>query len=145
MRHSFKSLLSGILASCVIGTVVQAQDDATAQITLELNRVADTAEGTCQVVFFGQNGLDRGLSAVTWRLAVFDADGVFNTLLSLPLGELDPGKRRILQFNLPAACSDISEIIVNDVAACLFEDGTEADVCLDDVVVSSRAEIAFGL
>ena len=143
MIHSGKNFFFGILASCVIGTSVHAQDTE-GQITLELNR-ATTTEGNCQVVFFGENGLERGLSAVTWRLAVFDADGVFDTLLSLPLGELDSGKRRILQYNLPKPCSAISEIIVNDVAECVYDDGTEADVCLDSAVVSSRAEIAFGL
>lgn len=144
MRLLSEKMSIGLVAACLIGTSVYAQDNV-GELTLELNRVGSTADGTCQVVFFGQNGLDRGLSAVTWRLAVFDADGIFNTLLSLPLGEMESGKRRILQYNLPSDCADISEIIVNDVAECTYDDGEEADVCLDDVVVSSRTSIAFGL
>ncbi|MGJ8603735.1 MAG: hypothetical protein ACSHXH_06365 [Marivita sp.] len=120
--------------------------DSDPVIALELNRIAPTSEGGCQVTFFGQNGLDQDFQEVTWRLAVFDADGVFLNLLALPLGALSAGKRRIVQYNLPSACEAMSEIIVNDVSDCKMA-GSDEDsaACLSQLTVSSRTDIAFGL
>jgi hypothetical protein len=128
---------------------VMAQDatDTSKTISLELNRATASSEGGCQVIFFGKNGLDEDFKEVTWRLAVFGADGVFRNLLALPLGALSAGKRRVVQYNLPSACSDMSEIIVNDVASCVLDgagDGN-SDVCLSQLTVTSRIDIAFGL
>ena len=99
------------------------------------------------MIFFGQNGLDKDFKEVTWRLAVFGADGVFRNLLALPLGALSAGKRRVVQYNLPSACTDISEIIVNDVASCVLDgaENDESNVCLSQLTVTSRIDIAFGL
>jgi len=141
-----RSLLAYSLALALSGTSVFAQD-ATPEISLELNRATASAEGGCQLVFFGHNGLDQDFEEVTWRLAVFGSDGVFRNLLGLPLGALSAGKRRIVQYNLPTACADLSEIIVNDVATCALADDTaeESDACLSQLTVSSRTDIAFGL
>lgn len=130
------------MASWIAGTAL-AQDSGAA-ITLELNSATSAAEGTCQVVFLGQNGLEQDLSSVTWRLAVFDSEGVFKNLLALPLGALSAGKRRIVQFNLPFACDALSEIILNDVSECEI-DGAASDLCLSELAVSSRTSIKFGL
>ncbi|WP_299154021.1 hypothetical protein [uncultured Tateyamaria sp.] len=128
------------------GAVAHAQD-ATPNISLELNRATASSDGGCQVIFFGKNGLDQDFEEVTWRLAVFGADGVFRNLLALPLGSLSAGKRRVVQYNLPSPCTDLSEIIVNDVASCAIAggDADSSDVCLTQLTVTSRTDIAFGL
>lgn len=143
-----KHFLTVAAVSCVLaGTMATAQDATSAGISLELNKATATSDGNCQLVFFGRNGLDQDFEEVTWRLAVFGADGVFRNLLALPLGSLSAGKRRVVQFNLPSDCSDLSEIIVNDVASCALAGGSqdESDVCLTQLTVTSRTEIAFGL
>jgi len=141
-RNTFSAVTT---ATLLCASSVSAQD-TTGEISLELNKATASSDGGCQVVFFGQNGLDTELEDVTWRLAVFDADGVFQNLLALPLGSLSAGKRRIVQYNLPAACTDLSEIIVNDVAACKIAGSASAsDLCLTALTVTSRADIAFGL
>lgn len=140
--------MAAIAAAMVLcGSHLFAQDTASV-ISLELNRATASSDGGCQVVFFGQNGLDKSLEEVTWRLAVFDAEGVFLNLLALPLGSLSAGKRRVVQYSLPAACTDLSEIIVNDVASCKIDGATEeeaTDLCLSSLNVTSRTDIAFGL
>ena len=90
---------------------------------------------------------DQDFEEVTWRLAVFGSDGVFRNLLALPLGSLSAGKRRVVQYNLPSNCAELSEIIVNDVASCVIAggDADESDVCLSKLIVTSRTDIAFGL
>lgn len=139
---SNRFLLSCALAIGLCGPV--AAQDSSASISLELNNAISSAEGTCQVVFLGKNGLDVDISSVTWRLGVFDKEGSFKNLLALPLGALSAGKRRIVQFNLPSSCDELSEIILNDVAEC--EIGNAAsDLCMSELSVSSRADIKFGL
>ncbi|MEL6617283.1 MAG: hypothetical protein AAFP16_00290 [Pseudomonadota bacterium] len=144
---SRKSLIAATAALVVCASLVSAQDTS-GSISLELNRATASSDGGCQVVFFGQNGLDQALEEVTWRLAVFDGEGVFRNLLALPLGSLSAGKRRVVQYNLPSPCTELSEIIVNDVAQCKIAGSADAaanDVCLTNLTVSSRADIAFGL
>lgn len=130
-------------ATALFATGATAQEN-NGNISLELNRINTSPEGGCQVVFFGKNGLDADLDEVTWRLAVLDAEGVFKNLLALPLGSLNAGKRRIVQYSLPSPCEELSEIIVNDVAACEIG-GSESDLCLTQLSVSSRTAIGFGL
>lgn len=135
-------------AALMVYATLSSAQESDGKISLELNRATTSSEGGCQVVFFGQNGLDQALDEVTWRLAVFDSEGVFRNLLALPLGSLSAGKRRVVQYNLPAPCSELSEIIVNDVAQCKIagsSDGAANDVCLSQLTVTSRADIAFGL
>ncbi|GGE22473.1 hypothetical protein GCM10011360_08730 [Primorskyibacter flagellatus] len=124
-----------------------AQDTtATEGLVLELNRISEGGDGTCQMVFFGQNNLPDSLAEITLRLAVIDANGVFQNMLALPLGALDTGKRRFAQYNLPLACADISEIVVNDVATCKIAGSAEdSGACLSGLTVSSRTDIALGL
>ena len=144
---SRKGWAAAAAAVVLCASHVSAQD-TNGVISLELNRATASTDGGCQVVFFGQNGLDTALEEVTWRLAVFDADGVFRNLLALPLGSLSAGKRRVVQYNLPAACTDLSEIIVNDVASCEIEGASSeeaSDLCLSSLTVTSRTDIAFGL
>lgn len=138
--------ITAVFAALVLCASSVSAQDTSGKISLELNKASASSDGGCQVVFFGQNGLDQALEDVTWRLAVFDADGVFQNLLALPLGSLSAGKRRVVQYNLPAACDSLSEIIVNDVAACKIAGSPSAsDLCLSELTVTSRAEIAFGL
>lgn len=140
---SIKLFFAATLLS-ILASVASAQDSAEETISLELNRISASPEGGCQVVFFGKNGLASDLDAVSWRLAVLDADGIFENLLALPLGRLPAGKRRIVQYNLPSACEDLSEIVVNDVATCEIG-GAKSDLCLSRLTVTSRTDIAFGL
>lgn len=143
---SRKRLTAAFAAFVTSASLVSAQDTS-GNISLELNKATASSNNGCQVVFFVQNGLEQTLEDVTWRLAVFGGDGVFRNLLALPMGSLSPGKRRIVQYNLPDACTDLSEIIVNDVAQCKIAGNASdaSDLCLTNLTVSSRADIAFGL
>lgn len=144
MKLSSFLLLLGISLGPGHALAQSTTNDGT--IELELNLASDTTDGTCQVVFFGRNGLDEGISEVTWRLAVFDDQGIFQTLLSLPMGALSVGKRRVVQYNLPTSCAKLSEIIVNDVASCkLAEAPDNSEVCLTNLAVSSKSTVAFGI
>jgi hypothetical protein len=142
-----KIFATAMAASLVLaGSMASAQDDA-ANISLELNKATASGSGGCQVVFYAVNGLEQDFEEVTWRLAVFGADGIFRNLLSLPLGSLIAGKSRVVQYNLPSACTDLSKIIVNDVTSCAISgvNTDKSDVCLTQLTVTTRTDIAFGL
>jgi len=138
--------LSALCVTTVFGANSVFAQETSDTLFIELNRIGDVPDGVCQVVFFGRNDLQMAIDDVTLRLAVIDAEGVFQNLLALPLGKLPETKRRIVQYNLPTPCSGISEIIVNDVATCKLAGSTEdSDVCLTRLTVSSRTDIAMGL
>ncbi len=143
-QRLFAAASSVFIATTALIATGAAAQDSDGTISLELNKISAAAGGGCQVVFFGKNGLDTDLDDVTWRLAVLDADGVFKNLLALPLGSLSAGKRRIVQYSLPSPCEEFSEIIVNEVAVCKIG-GSESDLCLTQLAVSSRTAIGFGL
>lgn len=142
-----RNLFISALTACAIGAGGAFAQEEAGKISLELNKATATEDGKCQVVFFAENGLDQVLDEISLRVAFFDAEGVFKNLLALSLGSLDVGKRRILLFNLPGDCAELSEIIVNDVAACKVagSGGEDSDVCLSELNVTSRTDIAFGL
>jgi hypothetical protein len=147
LEFLMRQFLSAATVSLVLSATGLSAQEPNNTISLELNKATTASDGGCQVIFFGKNGLDKNFKEVTWRLAVFGADGVFRNLLALPLGSLSAGKRRVVQYNLPSACSDMSEIIVNDVASCILEDPDDGDnhICLSQLTVTSRIDIAFGL
>ncbi len=140
-----RALLALALGLTTLTAPVSAQDAATGFL-LELNKISDTDNGACQVVFLGQNNFDTGLDEITLRLALIDDKGVFTNMLSLPFGKLAASKRRFAQYNLPTACSGISEIVVNDVAACKTAGSTQdSPICAAELSVSSRTSIGLGI
>ena len=145
MRLRWLAVLASVLS--LASPAVAQDNEITGTIDLELNKASETSEGGCQIVFFGRNGLNKELEDVSWRLAVFDGEGIFQNLLSLPLGKLSSGKRRVIQYNLPTPCDQLSEIIINDVDSCKIKDlsSDSSEVCLTKLVVSSRANVALGL
>ena len=139
-------IFAAALAAFSTTSALQAQE-ASGTIALELNKASPADDGGCQFAFFAANGLTDRFDDMTWRIALFDAEGGFMNLVALRFTDMIPGKRKILRFNLPQACSDLSEIIVNDVSACKVAGGgsDNSDACLSQLTVTSRADIAFGL
>ena len=117
------------------------------QFTLELNAAAETETGSCRLTYVASNQTDTALDRTAYEVAVFDAQGVVTRLLVLEFGALVEGKTKILQFDLAStACSSISRIVVNDVAACTVSgSGETSGVCMAGLAASSRTAIQFGI
>lgn len=118
-----------------------------ASLTLELNKAADTAAGGCQVTFVTTNRMAQGLGRAAWQVAVFDAEGVVQSLPVLDFGALIAGKTKVAVFELPGrGCDSIARIVVNDVAECRAEDGTDlAGPCLSGLATRALGRIDFGI
>lgn len=137
------AVLAGLTAICAVPAVAQ---DAP-EFSLELNNAAETTAGGCRLTYVATNGTGQELGQTAYEVAVFNAAGVVSRILVLEFGALTADKTKVVQFDLSdQPCSDISRIIINDVAACTLADGSgEGDFCLSGLVTASRSSIQFGI
>ena len=138
---------AGLFAQAVVAQETPDTTISDPVITLELNNASNTGNSGCQMTFVVTNHGEKGLAEVAYQVGVFDAKGIVRRILVLEFGSLIGGKTKIALFNLAdQPCSDISRIIVNDVAQCtLAENSKPADFCLSGLLTRSRSDIEFGL
>jgi len=145
----FKNLVSGLTATALglsMAALPAAAQEATPSFSLDLNNAADTEQGGCRLTYVAANGTGQALDAVSYQVAVFDAQGIVTDLLVLEFGNLIEGKTKVVQFDLAGrGCGDISRITVNEVAECTLADGTAGDFCMTGLETASRGAIQFGI
>ena len=93
------------------------------------------------------NRLETGIRRAAWQVAIFDKAGAVQSLPILDFGGMIAGKTRVGLFPLPdRGCADIGRIVVNDVAECTADDGTDLrDRCLGNLATQNRSSIEFGI
>ncbi len=142
---TFKNAISCLTAAILTVAPAIAQD-AAPSFSLDLNTVADTEQGGCRLTYVAANRTGQALNAVSYQVAVFDAQGIVTDLLVLEFGSLIEGKTKVVQFDLAGrGCADISRITVNEVAECSLADGTTGDFCMTGLETASRGAIQFGI
>ncbi|SEH58162.1 hypothetical protein SAMN04488075_0189 [Paracoccus alkenifer] len=116
-------------------------------ILLELNAARPAEDGGCRLTMVVANGLDRGLARAAWQVAIFDRGGIVESLPVLDFGQLIGGKTKVSVFELAGRpCDAIGRIIVNDVAECRAEDGTDLrETCLTGLSARTLTDIEFGI
>ncbi|MFD1795518.1 hypothetical protein FQV27_04930 [Paracoccus aurantiacus] len=116
-------------------------------ILLELNELADTDAGGCRLTVVTTNRLAEGLGRAAWQVAIFNSEGVVQSLPILDFGALTAGKTKVAVFEIPnGGCENIGRIVVNDVAECTAEGGADMrDACLGKLATQNRSDIEFGL
>ena len=123
--------------------------DDSGKILLELNGATDTDTGACRMTFVATNRSGEAFERTAWQVGVFDSEGIVRSILVLEFGALTDGKTKIVLFDLPGSgCTDISRVVVNDVAQCQPEGASEtelADACLDTLATRTRTDIDFGI
>lgn len=137
--------LAPALAQEAVPAETQAQADS--KLLLELNNATDTEAGACQLTIVATNRMDQGIKRAAWQVAIFDRAGTVQSLPILDFGGMIAGKTRIGMFPLPdRRCGDIGRIIINDVAECSADDGSDLrDICLTGLSTQTRTDIDFGL
>lgn len=138
------------LTGFVVATTAAAQSEDTPakpspMISLELNNATDAENDSCRLTYVATNHSGKAISQIAYQVGVFDAEGIVRRILVLEFGALTVGKTKIVLFDLAEQkCSDISRIIVNDVAKCtLADDASDAGFCLKGLVTNSRNDIQF--
>ncbi|WP_236545159.1 hypothetical protein [Tropicimonas marinistellae] len=141
-------MIPKLLTAMTVATVTSL--GATAAISqesgfgLELNNARE-AENGCRMTYVARNATGTDLSAVSFEVAVFDAEDIVSRLLILEFGALTDGKTKVVQFDLAdQPCSGISRLLINSLAECTATEG-EAPDCLGVLTPSSRTDIGFGL
>ncbi|WP_231700992.1 hypothetical protein [Aliiruegeria sabulilitoris] len=114
------------------------------QFELELNSLKPVETG-CRLTYVARNATGTDLQAASFEVAVFDGEGAVGRLLILEFGALRDGKTKVVQFDLAGQdCSEISRLLVNDIAECSAAQGDAPD-CMQALSPSSRTEVQFGL
>lgn len=112
-------------------------------IQIELNDLQPADKG-CQAVFVLHNGMAASIEKMTLRVVAFDVKGHANLFMSLDVGQMVPGKTRVLRFDLGSdvPCQSLSRFVLDDITVCDTAKG-EPGVCLGAAELSSRANIPF--
>lgn len=137
--------LAVVLAMTPAG--LSAQQTNPPVILLELNSAVPTENQGCRLTMVTTSRMQQTLERAAWQVAIFDMAGMVQALPILDFGTLLGGKTKVAMFELPGrSCADIGRIIVNDVAECRADDGTDLRAsCLGGLETQSRSDIEFGL
>ena len=135
--------------SLAFPVLVSAQDaqPADSGIKIELNNAEATEAGGCRLTMVTTNMMDAGIDRAAWQVAIFDGQGVVQALPILDFGTLSSGKTKVALFELAdRACTDISRIVINDVAECRGADQSDLSAaCLSGLTTQTRTDIDFGV
>ncbi|MFP9136460.1 hypothetical protein ACLI1C_04680 [Devosia sp. XGJD_8] len=137
----FAATLALLLCSPALA---QAPASAPASLVLELNAL-QPAEAGCRVTFLATNRLGGQLDRAAVELALFDAAGTIDRIVTLDFKDLSADKTKVLQFELAGLqCDGLGRLLVNDITAC---EGaiTPPTICLDALETSTRLDVDFGV
>ena len=126
--------MAGLMATAAPG---QAQ---TGRLGVELNKLEPGADGTgCRVFFLFRNGTGETFDAFEMSLALFDARGVIDRLLTVDAAPLPPSRTTLKLFDVPGlACDAVSEVLLHDLPACSVANRPGAD-CFGLIDLASKA------
>lgn len=127
----------GLAASLVAGLMAGAA--AAQDLTVELNKVEASEEGTCRAYFLFRNATGMSFEGFEMSIAVLDSEGIIARLLSVDAAPLPVARTTLKLFEIPGiACTDISELLVHDIPVCKPENADPMD-CYAITGFESRA------
>lgn len=114
-------------------------------LTIELNRVQQSQSG-CRLSFMAVNKMGADLQTTALEIVFFDAEHIVSQMLLLDFGRLPSGKTKVVEFDLPQDCGQISRVLVNDIVECASADEQNmTQDCFNGLRTSNRAAIEFGI
>ncbi|SHH00993.1 hypothetical protein SAMN05443551_1294 [Marivita hallyeonensis] len=129
----------------VAALAVSAQS-ATAQdalLSVELNKFETAEDGGCQAYFLFRNQTGKSFEGFEMSLAILDRSGVIDRLLSVDAAPLPIARTTLKLFAIPEiACTDISEIVLHDMASCRPQNEEETD-CFAFLDLQSKTNAAL--
>lgn len=121
-----------------------ASAQETPSLDLQLNAAQPSQKG-CRFTFVVANRLGAELSKAAFEIALFDDQGVVQTLTVLDFNALQAGKTKVARFDLPGIdCGKVSRVLVNHATECVGQ-GIEAADCIRKLKPSSKTTIEFGV
>lgn len=133
----------GLLVAIASPAYAQGPAAATKSLTVELNAL-QPSETSCRVTFLATNGLGAPLDKAAFEVALFNAQGGIDQLVTLDFKALTAGKTKVLQFDLAKTqCDGIGRVLINDVAACEGQ-GVDKAACAAVLTTANKTDITFG-
>lgn len=134
------TLRAGALALAVMASQAMAQ---TGTLSVELNKLEPGDGGGCQAFFLFRNDTGKSFEGFEMSLAIMDAGGVIDRLLSIDAAPLPVQRTTLKLFAIPEiGCGDISEILLHDMASCKPQNEDEID-CFPIIELGSRTGAAL--
>jgi hypothetical protein len=108
-------------------------------LTVELNKLEESDGNGCRAYFLFRNDTGQTLEEFEMALAIFDANGVIDRLLTINAAPIPVARTTLKLFEIPdSACSGISEVLLHDVTACKPQNAEPMD-CFPLLDLQSKA------
>lgn len=128
------------LLSFLIGHAPSQAQNATPEgkLTVELNKFEENQTGGCRAFFLFRNKTDKTLEEFEMSLAILNSGGIIDRLLTIDAAPIQASRTTLKLFEVPdIACSDISEILLHELASCRPQNEEEMD-CFSVLNLLSR-------
>ena len=130
-----RQLLCGALffAALMASQTATAQTDptpltGTGPLTVEINKFEPNDTGGCRAFFLFRNETGLTFEGFEMSLAIFDATGVIDRLLSIDAAPLPAARTTLKLFEIPdISCADISQILLHEIPSCKPQNADQMD------------------
>lgn len=132
-----------ILAAVLTGQTATAQTESTplagtGPLTVEINKFEPNDTGGCRAFFLFRNETGLSFEGFEMSLAIFDATGVIDRLLSIDAAPLPAARTTLKLFEIPdISCTDISQILLHEIPSCKPQNADQMD-CYSLLELNSR-------
>ncbi len=145
VRHSMTRVLNAVLipllAVVLLGLAPSLVRAETGALLVELNKAEEIEGGGCRAFFLFRNQTGKSFSGFEMSLAILDAGGIIDRLLSIDASPLPVQRTTLKLFEIPEiSCSNISEILLHDVTSCQPQNEAEMD-CFPILTLGSRSAV----
>lgn len=131
-----REILTGATLALLVAGAAAAEDG---RLTVELNKFEPAEGGGCRAFFLFRNDTDMALEAFEMSLAVLDAQGVIDRLLTIDAAPLPARRTTLKLFEIPGlGCDQITEILMHDIPACKPQNADPVD-CYSFLALASKA------
>lgn len=131
----FNTLICGVIFGLLTALPVSAQSGT---LSVELNKFEEIETGGCRAYFLFRNGTDNSFEEFEMSLAVLDASGVIDRLLSIDAAPIPVARTTLKLFEIPeTSCANISEVLLHEMTSCRPQNGAEMD-CFPILELNSK-------
>lgn len=118
-------------------------EDSPGRLEIELNKFEQAESGACRAFFLFRNRTGASFEAFEMSLAIFQANGVIDRLLTIDAAPLPVARTTLKLFEIPqTSCGDIHEILLHEISACRIPN-QEAPDCFALIGLNSRTPAAL--
>ena len=130
----------GALLGAFLATAAVADDG---KLGVELNKFEEIDGGGCRAFFLFRNRTGKSFDGFEMSLAILDANGVIDRLLSIDAAPLPVARTTLKLFEIPElSCGAISEILLHDVTSCQPQNEDQMD-CFPILDLNSKTAAAL--